>query len=161
MRSPLACIAAAAVLLVVPATGGAAGSVSYDAASEQQVITLLNQIRVSHGLGALTPSAPLRSAARAHSADMLVQGYFDHDSRGETWVARVSRYVRSPLLGEDIAKGQGAYGSASGLVTQWMRSPAHRAVILTAGLHRVGLGLAVGVFNGAPGAVIATADFAA
>jgi uncharacterized protein YkwD len=161
MRPLLASLLAAAVLLVVPVAGQAAGSISFQAGSEEQVIVLLNQIRASHGLGALTPSAPLRSAARAHSADMLLQGYFDHDSRDETWIARVSRYVRSPLIGEDIAKGQGAYGTAAGIVAQWMRSAPHRAVILTAGLHRVGLGLAVGVFNGAPGAVIATADFAA
>ena len=42
-----------------------------------------------------------------------------------------------------------------------MHSPPHRAIILTPGLHRVGLGLASGTFNGTPGAVLATADFAA
>ena len=62
---------------------------------------------------ALTPSAPLRSAARAHSADMLVQGYFDHDSRGETWEERIARYLKSPLIGENIAMVQGPNGSAS------------------------------------------------
>ena len=39
--------------------------------------------------------------------------------------------------------------------------PTHRAIILTAGLHRVGLGLALGTYNGTPGAIMATADFAA
>ena len=42
-----------------------------------------------------------------------------------------------------------------------MHSPPHRAIILTAGLHRVGLGLATGTFDGTAGAVMATADFAA
>jgi hypothetical protein len=37
----------------------------------------------------------------------------------------------------------------------------HRAIILTAGLHRIGLGVALGTFGSAPGAVMATADFAA
>jgi hypothetical protein len=42
-----------------------------------------------------------------------------------------------------------------------MQSPPHRAIILTAGLHRVGLGLAGGTFQGTSGMVMATADFAA
>jgi uncharacterized protein YkwD len=125
------------------------------------VLVLLNQIRQQHGLSALSASAPLRSAARAHSADMLERGYFDHDSRGETWEERIARYLKSPLIGENIAMVQGPNGSASGIVGQWMRSGPHRAIILNAGLHRVGLGLALGVFNGTPGAVMATADFAA
>jgi uncharacterized protein YkwD len=161
MRSLLAGIVVGIAILVVPAGGQAARTVSYQPGSEQQVLVLLNQVRMQHGLSALTVSAPLRSAARAHSADMLQQGYFDHDSRGETWNARIARYLRSPLVGENIAVGQGSNGSAAGIVSQWMRSAPHRAVILNAGLHRVGLGLALGTFNGTPGAVLATADFAA
>jgi hypothetical protein len=42
-----------------------------------------------------------------------------------------------------------------------MHSPPHRAIILTAGLHRVGLGLVLGTYDGNSGAVMATADFAA
>jgi uncharacterized protein YkwD len=161
MRSLLSRIAVGVVILALPTAAGAAGSVSYQSGSEHQVLVLLNQIRASHGLPLLSANAALRSAARAHSAEMLQQGYFEHDSRGESWVARIGRYLRSPLVGEDLALGRGASGSPAGLVGQWMRSPAHRAVILTAGLHRVGLGVAMGSFNGAPGAILATADFAA
>jgi uncharacterized protein YkwD len=161
MRPFLAGTVVAIALLAVPAIGQTAGSVTYQAGTEQQVLVLLNQIRAQHGLSALSASAPLPSAARAHSADMLQQGYFDHDSRGETWETRISRYLRSPLIGENIAMAQGPNGSAAGIVGQWMRSVPHRAIILNAGLHRVGLGLALGAFNGAPGAVMATADFAA
>jgi uncharacterized protein YkwD len=161
MRTPLTCLALTAVLVVLPPVAGAAGSVTYQAGSEQQVLVLLNQIRSSHGLAPLSASGPLRSAARAHSADMLQQGYFDHDSPGETWDARIAHYLRSPLIGENLALGRGASGTAAGIVSQWMHSPPHRAIILTPGLHRVGLGLALGTFEGAPGSVMATADFAA
>jgi uncharacterized protein YkwD len=161
MRSLLSLIAVGVVLLALPAAAVAAGSVSYQSGSEQRVLVLLNQIRASHGLPLLSADAALRSAARAHSADMLQQGYFGHDSRGESWVARIARYLHSPLVGEDLALGRGASGAAAGLVGQWMRSPAHRAVILSAGLHRVGLGVAMGTFKGTPGAILATADFAA
>jgi uncharacterized protein YkwD len=161
MRTLLTRVVIGAATLVAPVAAGATGSVTYQSGSEQQVLALLNQIRTSHGLSPLTASGPLRSAARAHSADMLQQGYFDHDSPGEAWDARIGHYLRSPLLGENLAMGTGSSGSAAGIVSQWMRSPPHRAIILTAGLHRVGVGLAVGTFDGTPGAVLATADFAA
>jgi len=151
----------ALALLVVPAVGQAATKVSFKSTSEQQVLGLLNQVRAQHGLSPLTANTQLRNAARAHSADMLQNGYFEHDGLNESWDARVARYIKAPLTGETIAWGSGSYGSAAGIVSQWMHSPPHRAIILTAGLHRVGLGLATGTFDGTPGAVMATADFAA
>ena len=161
MRSFAGILFAGIAILIGPASGKAATTVSFQGAGEQQVLVLLNQIRAQHGLTPFTVSAPLRSAARAHSADMLERDYFDHDSPTESWEARISRYLRSPLIGEDIAWGLGSRGTPAGLVSQWMHSPVHRAIILTAGLHRIGLGLALGTFGSAPGAVMATADFAA
>ncbi len=64
-------------------------------------------------------------------------------------------------MGENIAWGTGKYGSPEGLVKLWMNSPAHRKIILTRSLKRVGLGVAIGTFDGSPGAAMATADFAA
>jgi uncharacterized protein YkwD len=161
MRKILQSLIVSLALLVVPAVSQAASKASYQAAGEQQVIQLLNQIRAQHNLSPLAASAPLRSAARFHSADMLTNGYFDHNSPTEAWDARISRYLKAPLIGEDIAWGQGSYGTPTGIVSQWMHSPIHRAIILTAGLHRVGLGLAIGTYQGSGGAVMATADFAA
>ena len=148
-------------LLVLPAGAAAGPTVPRESSGEQQALVLLNQIRQEHGLGLLVLSAPLRSAARAHSQDMLANGYFDHDAPGETWAARVSGYLKSPLIGEVIALGGGVSGSPAGIVSQWMRSAAHRRTILTGGFHRVGLGFASGTFAGRPGVVLATADFAA
>jgi uncharacterized protein YkwD len=148
-------------LLSAPALSQAAGKVSFETSGEQQVLVLLNQIRAQHGLGALSASAPLHAAARFHSADMLQHGYFEHDGLNESWDARIARYLKSSALAETIAWGSGSYGSPAGIVSMWMHSPPHRAIILTAGLHRVGLGLALGSYAGTPGAVMATADFAA
>jgi uncharacterized protein YkwD len=147
-------------LVIIPAVSQAATKSAKRAGSEQQVLVLLNEIRQQHGLSAFTASSQLRNAARFHSADMLQKGYFEHDSKNEAWDTRVSRYIKAPLIGEDIAWGSGSYGTPEGIVSQWMHSPTHRAIILTAGLHRVGLGLATGTFDGTPGAVMATADFA-
>jgi uncharacterized protein YkwD len=148
-------------VLLVPAVGQAATKASRLASSEQQVVVLLNQVRADHNLTPLAASDQLREAARAHSSDMLKNGYFGHDGPTEAWAVRIARYLKSPMTGENIAWGQGSYGTPQGIVSQWMKSPAHRAIILTPGLHRVGLGLALGRYNGNAGAVIATADFAA
>jgi uncharacterized protein YkwD len=148
------------VLLVVPGVSHA-GAIAFQTGSEQQVLVLLNQIRLQHHLAPLAASAPLRTAARAHTSDMLRNAYFEHDSPGETADDRIAHYLRSTLTGEDIAFGIGAYGSPAGLVAQWMRSPEHRAVILMAGLRRVGLGIALGTYGSRRNTVMATADFAA
>ena len=161
MRKILLSLLVSLSLVVAPAVSQAATKSSKRASDEQQVLVLLNQIRQQHGLTSLHPSSELRNAARAHSADMLQRGYFDHNSPTEAWDARIARYLKSPLIGEDIAWGQGSYGTPEGIVSQWMHSPTHRAIILTAGLHRIGLGLATGTYDGTPGAAMATADFAA
>jgi uncharacterized protein YkwD len=157
MRTTLPSLLVSLFLLAVPSVGEAAPRISYQAGSEQQVLILLNQVRREHGLPALALSTTLRTAARGHSADMLQNDYFDHDSAGEAWDDRVSRYQKSSLVGETIARGRGLNGSPAGIVYQWMHSVPHRRVILNAALRLVGIGVA----TGAPGAVMATADFAA
>ena len=146
-------------LLCIPAAGQASNRASYSSSSESQVLLLLNGIRHQHGLPALAGSAALRGAAREHSADMLRRGYFEHDSPGESFDKRIHRYLASPLVGENIAWGTGSYGTPPGIVRMWMHSPAHRQIILMPALHRVGLGVATGSFQGADTAVMATADF--
>lgn len=156
MRTTLRSLLLSLAVLAVPCVGQAATRVSYQAGSEQQVLILLNQIRRDHGLSILALSTTLRTAARGHSADMLQNDYFDHNSPTEGWDARVSRYVQSSTIGETIARGGGSTGSPAGIVNQWMRSVPHRRVILNPGLRLVGIGVATGT----PGAVMATADFA-
>jgi uncharacterized protein YkwD len=143
----------------LPAVSQAANRAAYSASTESRVITLLNGIRHEHGLSKLTGSIALRNAARSHSSDMLARGYFEHDSRNESFDKRIRRFLKSPLVGEDIAWGTGSYGTAEGLVGLWMHSSAHRHIILMGHLHRVGLGIATGRYRGTPGAVMATADF--
>lgn len=161
MRKILFSLLVSVAVLIVPAVSQAATKASRRAGNEQRVLVLLNDIRQQHGLSTFTISTPLRNAARSHSADMLQKGYFEHNSPSEAWDARIARFVKSPLIGENIAWGTGSYGTPEGIVSQWMHSPTHRAIILTAGLHRIGLALPIGTFDGSAGAVMATADFSA
>ncbi|MDX6596380.1 MAG: hypothetical protein QOE87_267 [Gaiellales bacterium] len=148
------------VLVCVPAAGQAAGKASYSSSTERGVLVLLNDIRHAHGLSAFVASTALHGAAREHSSDMLKRGYFEHDGPSESFDKRIRRFLKSPLVGENIAWGTGSYGSAEGIVGLWMHSPAHRRIILMPTLRRVGLGVATGSFQGNQGAVMATADFA-
>jgi uncharacterized protein YkwD len=147
-------------VLLTPGVAQAGSKVSFQSRSEQQVVTLLNQIRAQHHLAPLTLSAPLQSAARAHSLDMFHRGYFAHNSPDETATARISRYLKGPTNSENIGWGIGLRGSPPGLVYTWMDSASHRAVILDPKMRRVGLGVALGTFHGKRGTVLATADFA-
>ena len=151
----------AAGLLLLPATTSARNSASFRGSTERDVLQLLNTIRREHNLPAFTFSSALRSAAREHSADMLARHYFDHDSPNETFDHRIRRHLDSTLVGENIAWGTGRYATPEGLVNLWMHSAPHRRIILMRGLHRIGLGVAIGSFDGSPDAAMATADFAA
>ena len=161
MRSILITLVTLVALIVVPSAAQAAGKSAKQATGEAQVISLLNQIRTQHNLTPFTASTQLRSAARFHSADMLQKSYFEHDGLTEGWDARIARFAKSTLYGENIAWGQGAYGTPAGIVSQWMHSPTHRAIILTPQLKKVGIGLVTGSYDGAQGVVMATADFSA
>jgi uncharacterized protein YkwD len=159
-RISLTALVAATCCLVAPAVAAARSGATYRSSSERVVFTLLNDIRRRHHLPPFTFSSALRSAAREHSADMLARQYFDHDAPGETFDHRIRRHLDSPLVGENIAWGTGRYGTPEGLVRLWMHSAPHRHIILMRSLRRIGLGVAIGSFDGSPGAAMATADFA-
>jgi uncharacterized protein YkwD len=153
-------LATLALAVTLPAATLAASTTTKRANDEQQVLVLLNQIRQQHNLTPFTTLPQLRNAARFHSSDMISNDYFDHNSPTEAWDTRIARYLKAPLVGEDIAWGQGAYGTPEGIVDQWMHSPTHRAIILTPGLHHIGIGLTTGTYDHATDTTMATADFA-
>ena len=152
MRKILLSLVTSLAILVAPAAGQAATKVTYKSAGEQQVLTLLNQIRQQNGLSTLAFSAPLRNAARAHSADMLQRKFFDHNSPTETWDARIARYLKAPLTGENIAWGSGSMGSPASIVSSGCNRPrTARSSSRRPPPRRARPRL--GTFNGTPGAV--------
>jgi uncharacterized protein YkwD len=160
-RAALIALLLTGCLLAVPVGTSARSGAAFRGATERVVLKLLNQIRRDHHLPQFRYSVALRSAAREHSADMLAHHYFEHDSPSETFDHRIRRHLDSSLVGENIAWGTGRYATPEGLVKLWMNSPEHRHIILMRSLHRIGLGVAIGTFEGSPDAAMATADFAA
>jgi uncharacterized protein YkwD len=111
-------------------------------AYENQVVALTNAQRKAHGCGALRNDSRLEQSARAHSTDMVRQGFFSHTgSNGSNFVAREisAGYPRRGPSAENIAWG---YRTPKDVVTGWMNSPGHRANILNCGSVAVGVGLA-------------------
>jgi uncharacterized protein YkwD len=149
----LTALGAALLVLVLFTTTAAAGLTR----AETRLLKDLNRVRAAHGLAPLRYDPHLQRAARAHSRDMLISQLFQHGA----FVERMVRFdVRGTMTGENLAWGNGPFGSASAIVRAWLASPEHRANLLRPRFTRIGIGDLVGPFLGYDGAHVVTADFA-
>jgi uncharacterized protein YkwD len=114
-------------------------------------LCLVNEQRRQAGLAPLRDNATLDAVARAHSHDMVRRNYFDHTApgpvtfdrriRGSAYLARATSYD----LGENIGEGTRSVATPASMVVAWMRSPEHRANILTRDYRDSGVGIAAAV----------------
>jgi uncharacterized protein YkwD len=125
---------------------GDAGGGRFIAACEEALLSEHNQFRARNGLHSLTRQADLDEAARAHAADMIERGYFEHASpEGFTSTERVGLLARRfvGLAGENIVEVEGGPpSSAAELAELWRNSPGHRANMLRPTYTHVGFGVA-------------------
>jgi uncharacterized protein YkwD len=124
----------------------------------------INTVRRAHGLRPVVASPRLHWAARHHSSDMVAHHYFAHTSPyGSTLYRRIVtsgfRTYGYWQAGETLAWGTGFDATAAGVVRMWMRSPEHRAILLSPVFRFVGIGRAQGVFKGHSHAAVWTADW--
>lgn len=145
-----------------------AGGFHYSADMEAEFITRINQARAAHGLAPLKPRPEMRDAARFHSLDMAVNGFFDHASPdGRKHGARISAFDRSlfaRMSAENVAMSElicedwrgnridcaqlpdrrRAYAKdvIERLHQQLMDSPGHRKNILSRDATHLALGVA-------------------
>ncbi len=130
----------------------------------------LNAIRTAHGLKPLRLSTSLSAAAAFHSRELASDGYFSHDSAGggafwkriERWYAPVPQ--GSWTVGENLL-WQSPSVNASQALAAWMKSPEHKANILSPDWREIGIAAvhvesAGGVYGGRPVTIITT-DFGA
>lgn len=115
------------------------GQFTVDNATENAMIDLVNNERVSRGFKALVFDRKLREIARAHSADMFLRGYFSHYSpEGLTVADRAAKVgVDFLVIGENLAYAPTLELAHQGL----MNSPGHRANILSEDYGRIGIGV--------------------
>jgi uncharacterized protein YkwD len=112
-------------------------------ASQLDMVAAVNGVRSAHGLAALRHAPVLGRSAKAYAGWMLRAQYFGHQARIQT--SRVFSVV-----GENLAWHSGRQALVRWTLRAWMRSPAHRAVILHRPFRWVGAGLRRGRFKGMP-----------
>ncbi len=128
---------------------------------EQLVHTKINAERSKVGLATLALDSTLAIVARAHSADMAKNNYFNHTNlAGCSSSCRVTNAgYQWSTVGENIYMMSGyklsADATAQMIVDGWMNSPGHKANIVNTNFTYEGIGVAQ-VGN----SLYATEDFA-
>lgn len=112
------------------------------ASPEGQLFYSLNRERAAHSLPILQWDEALASAAREHASQMAWHNLMSHQLPGEPeLIARANAAgVRFSVIAENVAIGL----DASTIHAAWMRSPGHRANILSPELNAVGIAVAQG-----------------
>jgi uncharacterized protein YkwD len=118
------------------------------AAVEAATACLIDRARAAAALGSLRPNGDLERVAAGQSLEMVVGDYFGDETRsGATPLERIvaSRYpehAAAVSTAQNIGWATGAGATPAEMVAAWMRSPAHRAIILTGEFRDVGVGVA-------------------
>ncbi len=122
-----------------PSTDKPSASVTNTSTYEQQVIDLINEIRIKNGLSPLTENTALSRCAKAKSQDMHDKRYFSHQSPtyGSPFDMMKQFGITYRTAGENIAMGQ---TTPQAVVNAWMNSEGHRANILNASFTQIGMG---------------------
>ena len=118
--------------------------------AERAIVRLVNAERARYGLPRVRLSGALTRSAQRHSWQCLRSDSMSHSAS----------HVRARATGEVLAWSQrGAGSGARSIVQMWMRSSAHRAIVLNGRFRRIGVGRVRGKLGPTSG-VMVTADFA-
>ncbi len=103
------------------------------------MLTMINAIRTSLGLSAVSLNTQLSALAQEHSNDMVAKNYFGHvNLEGKSPEDRRKKAQYPAEVGENLANSSTLASAMQGL----LRSPIHRANILTPHWTQVGIGIA-------------------
>ncbi|HZS25377.1 MAG TPA: CAP domain-containing protein [Gaiellaceae bacterium] len=165
-----ALLLAAVAAAVVTAAGRAAPAAPARSLStlESGVLADINAFRAQHGLAQLRLNARLTAAARQHSKQMAVDGYFAHNSvNGLAFWKRIQDFYSSGpwsywSVGENLLWSSPSVDPAHALKL-WIASPEHLANLLNPHWREIGVAAvhdsrAPGVYHGLP-VTIVTTDF--
>ena len=105
----------------------------------QQILDEINEVRVREGVPPLWPNRLLAQASQGHAEALAAgeaSGHFGAD--GSDPLKRITAQGYLPrAFGENTAMGS---SDPELIVAAWLRSPAHRQVLLDPEVHEVGLG---------------------
>jgi hypothetical protein len=135
------------VLVVVVPIALPSSSLFSSAITPQNIVELTNQTRENLSLGDLKLNDKLTASAQAKAEDMLLNQYFAHTSpAGATpwdWFAKAG--YKYTYAGENLAVH---FTTAENLQAGWLASPTHRANIVMPKYTEIGVGVAMGTFEG-------------
>jgi len=120
--------------------------ITVDNASEKSMFADVNRERTSRNIAALSFSDSLTKVAESHCSDMFKRGYFSHYTpEGLSPFDRMSEAdIIFNYAGENLALAPSENLAMNGL----MQSPGHKANILSANFHRIGVGVIDGGIYG-------------
>jgi uncharacterized protein YkwD len=139
----------AALLLAIVVMPCSALAAAREDRTEATILRALNGVRARSHLAPLRFNHALARAADAHSAHMLHSGVLSH---GRVY-ARLRRYTHARAVGEALAWYSRC--DARKIVSMWMASAPHRAILLSRRFDRIGVGRRSGA-----GRCLVTADLA-
>jgi hypothetical protein len=139
MATALRCltIIAAIVLLALLLTPTLHAATPQASAADITLLNAANRDRAVAGLPLLQWDPALAAAAHQHALRMAQMNTLSHQFPGEPPMQDRARQAgaRFSLIAENVAEGP----SVTGLHTQWMNSPPHRANLLDTELNSVGI----------------------
>ena len=103
----------------------------------EQVVTLVNRIRVANGLNKLTTYDKLTEVAQVRAKEIEISYSHTRPDGTKCFTALDEAGLRTVTAGENIAKG---YSTPERVVDAWMNSPGHRANILNPSYTMIGVG---------------------
>ena len=110
-------------------------------------VCLINQVRRAHGLRPLRFNRTLARVATSQVGQMVHLNYFaDVRPYGPTpgrliASTHYAAHAASLSTGQNIGWGTGSDATPASIVSAWMQSPPHRAVILAGGYRDIGVGV--------------------
>jgi uncharacterized protein YkwD len=130
----------ASMLLIALPTAGATAA---EEPSERMIDTI-NDVRAKHGLAPLRAAPKLVHASTRHAKAVIRTDSFNHGS---------SYRSSFRTAGEAMAYNRGWSTRARPTIRMWLRSPGHRALVLSSSFRYVGVGIARGSLWGSPSTV--------
>lgn len=127
-------VVAVTVLALATATASAS---SAQASTTRRMVDQINSARRAHGLPPLAASQRINRSSASWARFLMRKDWLGHASLRS---ARVK--------GEVIELHSSGQPRVAGTVRAWLRSPGHRAILLSARFHHVGVGKSTGQFQG-------------
>ena len=146
--TPAAAAAGTAAPTAIAAAAGCRGATALPRAGGEKraiatVLCLLNRIRRAARLKPLKRSPKLARAARIHNSDMLARRFYAHEQPpGPALPARLKKAKwRGRGAGENLGLASLTMATPNAMVAAWMKSPPHRANILSRTFRYIGVAM--------------------